>query len=102
MRGVVWQLAGIVGLGLCVTFASTFASIVGPHVDIQEPLNHWVVLFGSYLFFSFLSFGVARMIEGVLKQTEMKEFDRHLGAMFGFIKGVAFCVVLTLDRKSVV
>ncbi|MEZ6053469.1 MAG: CvpA family protein [Planctomycetaceae bacterium] len=95
MRGVIWQLAGIVGLVLCLVFAETISATVGPHVALAEPLNHWVVMFGSYLFFSFLSFGFARMIHGWLEQAKMTEFDRHLGSVFGLLKGIAFCLVLT-------
>ncbi len=95
MRGVIWQLAGIAGLILCLVFAETISAAFGPHVGLAEPLNHWVVMFGSYLAFSFLSFGVARMIHGWMEQAKMTEFNRHLGAVFGLLKGVAFCLVLT-------
>lgn len=95
MRGVIWQLAGIAGLVLCLVFAETVSAAVGPHVPLAAPLNHWVTLFGAYLVFSFLSFGVARLIHGWIEKTQMTEFNRHLGAVFGLIKGVAICLVLT-------
>ncbi|MGD9854267.1 MAG: CvpA family protein [Planctomycetaceae bacterium] len=95
MRGVIWQLAGIAGLVLCLVFAETVSAAVGPHVPLAEPLNHWVTLFGAYLVFSFLSFGVARMIQGWMEKAQMTEFNRHLGAVFGLIKGIAICLVLT-------
>ncbi|MBX3437972.1 MAG: CvpA family protein [Planctomycetaceae bacterium] len=95
MRGVIWQLAGIAGLVLCLVFAETISATVGPHITLAEPLNHWVTLFGAYLGFSFLSFGVARMIHGWIEKSQMTEFNRHLGAVFGLIKGIAICLVLT-------
>ncbi len=95
MRGVIWQLAGIAGLILCLVFAETISAAFGPHVGLAEPLNHWVVMFGAYLAFSFISFGVARMIHGWMEQAQMTEFNRHLGAVFGLLKGIAFCLVLT-------
>ncbi|MCA9073416.1 MAG: CvpA family protein [Planctomycetaceae bacterium] len=95
MRGVIWQLAGIVGLVLCLVFAETISAAFGPHVGLAEPLNHWVVMFGAYLVFSFISFGFARMIHSWLEQAKMTEFDRHLGTVFGLLKGIAFCLVLT-------
>lgn len=95
MRGVIWQLAGIVGLVLCLVFAETISAAFGPHVGLAEPLNHWVVMFGAYLVFSFISFGFARMIHSWMEQAKMTEFDRHLGTVFGLLKGIAFCLVLT-------
>lgn len=94
-RGVVWQLAGIAGLVLCVFFAGSFAAVVGPMINLEPPLNHWVTMFGAYLFFSFLSFSVARMLNGWIEKAQFKEFNQHLGAVLGFVKGAAFCLVLT-------
>ena len=31
-------------------------------MNLEPPLNQWVVMFVAYLFFSFLSFGFARLI----------------------------------------
>lgn len=95
MRGMIWQLAGIAGLVLCLVFAETIAAAIGPHVGLAEPLNHWVVMFAAYLVFSFLSFGVARLFHGWIEKAQMTEFNRHLGAVFGLVKGVAICLVLT-------
>jgi uncharacterized membrane protein required for colicin V production len=76
-------------------FAETFSAIVGPHVSLEPPLNEWVILFGAYLFFSFLAFGVARVLNHGIEKAELKEFNRHLGAIFGFLKGAVVCLVLT-------
>ncbi len=95
MRGVIWQLAGIAGLVLSLVFAETVSAAAAPYVGLAEPLNQWVTMFAAYLVFSFLSFGVARMIHGWMERAQMTEFNRHLGAAFGLIKGVAICLVLT-------
>ncbi len=95
MRGVIWQLAGIAGLVLSLVFAETVSAAASPYVGLAEPLNQWVTMFAAYLVFSFLSFGVARMIQGWMERAKMTEFNRHLGAAFGLLKGVAVCLVLT-------
>lgn len=94
-KGVIWQLAGIVGLVLCFAFAETISAAVGPHVNLPPPTNHWVVMFGAYLFFSLLSFSMARSIDKWIEKHEMKEYNQHLGAVFGFAKGVVICLVMT-------
>ncbi len=95
MRGVIWQLAGLAGLVVCVVFAESISAAASPYVALQEPLNEWVVMFVAYLGFSFLAFGLARLMQEAIDKAELKEYDRHLGAVFGLIKGVAFCLVLT-------
>lgn len=95
IKGVIWQLAGIVGLVLCFAFAETISAAVGPHVQLPPPTNHWVVMFGAYLGFSLLSFSMARSIDKWIEKREMKEYNKHLGALFGFAKGVLICLVLT-------
>jgi uncharacterized membrane protein required for colicin V production len=95
VRGVVWQLAGIAGIVLCLVFAETISHIGSPLVNLEPPLNQWVVMFVAYLFFSFLSFGFARLINSALEKAELKEYDKHLGAIFGLVKGAALCLVIT-------
>lgn len=95
MKGVIWQIAGIAGIVLCFAFAETISAAIGPRVPLEPPLNNWVVLFGSYLGFSFIAFGLARVLHGWVEKAQMKEYNRHLGAVFGFVKGVALSLVLT-------
>ncbi|CAK9043377.1 Colicin V production protein, partial [Durusdinium trenchii] len=95
MKGVIWQIAGIAGIVLCFTFAETISAAVGPRVPLEPPLNNWIVLFGSYLAFSFVAFGLARLLNGWVEKAQMKEYNRHLGAVFGFVKGVALSLILT-------
>lgn len=95
VRGVVWQLAGIAGIILCLVFAETISHVGAPLVKLEPPLNQWVVMFVAYLFFSFVSFGFARLINTGLEKAQLKEFNKHLGAVFGLVKGAALCLVIT-------
>jgi uncharacterized membrane protein required for colicin V production len=94
-RGLVFQLATIAGIILCLMFAETFSGIVGPHISLQPPLNEWVTMFGAYLFFSFIAFGAARMLTKGIEGAGLKEYNSHLGAVFGLAKGVVVCLVAT-------
>ncbi|OAI56118.1 hypothetical protein AYO47_09270, partial [Planctomyces sp. SCGC AG-212-M04] len=94
-RGFIFQLATIAGIVLCLMFAETFSGIVGPHISLQPPLNEWVTMFGAYLFFSFIAFGAARMLTKGIEEAGLKEYNSHLGAVFGLAKGVVVCLVAT-------
>jgi membrane protein required for colicin V production len=52
-------------------------------------------MLGIYLVFSLGSFAVARTIRGMLETLRFQEFDRHLGAVMGFLKGATLCLILT-------
>jgi uncharacterized membrane protein required for colicin V production len=94
-KGVVWQLAGIAGIVLCLMFSQGISAAFGPYVTLDPPLNHWVVMFGAYLVFSFIAFGFARVMNDWIEKASLEYFNRHLGAIFGLLKGVVLCVIMT-------
>jgi membrane protein required for colicin V production len=101
VKGVVWQLAAIAGVVLCLVFAESTSALAGPYVKLEPPLNHWVVMFASYVLFSFLAFGVARLLNDWIEKQQFGEYNRHLGAILGFVKGVVICLVLTFFAVTV-
>ncbi|REJ92525.1 MAG: hypothetical protein DWQ34_00340 [Planctomycetota bacterium] len=94
-KGAVWQLAAIAGVVLCFVFAESISAAAGPYVKLEPPMNNWVVMIGAYLVFTFISFGVARLLTDWIEKVKFGEFNRHLGALLGFVKGVALCLVAT-------
>jgi uncharacterized membrane protein required for colicin V production len=94
-RGLVWQLAGILGILLCITFAGTASKVIGPHINLPQPTNQWAVMFITYLLASLVAFGFARTLNGWIEKMEMKEYNRHLGAVFGLLKGALLVLILT-------
>lgn len=94
-KGMVWQLAGIAGIVLCFVFADAISAFAGPYVALEPPLNNWIVLFGAYVVFTFISYLIAGQITEYLAKVKLKEFDRHLGAVFGFVKGVILSLIIT-------
>lgn len=94
-RGLIWQLAGIAGILLCLTFAGTASKVIGPHINLAPPTNQWAVMFITYLLATFVAFGFARTLNSWINQLELKEFNRHLGAVFGLLKGALLVLVMT-------
>ena len=101
VKGVIWQVAAIAGVVLCLVFAESTSALAGPYVKLEPPLNNWVVMFGSYVVFSFLAFGVARLLNDWIEKQQFGEYNRHLGAILGFVKGVVICLVLTFFAVTV-
>lgn len=94
-KGMVWQLAGIAGIVICFLFADGISAAAGPYVSLEPPLNNWVILFGAYVVFTLISYVIAGQITEYLAKVKLKEFDKHLGAVFGFVKGVILCLIIT-------
>ncbi|RLS55526.1 MAG: CvpA family protein [Planctomycetota bacterium] len=94
-KGLVWQLAGIAGILLCMTFASTASKVIGPHINLAPPANQWAVMFITYLLASFVAFGFARTLNSWIEKMEFKEYNRHLGAIFGLVKGALLVLLMT-------
>jgi membrane protein required for colicin V production len=94
-KGVAWQLAGVAALVLCFLFATPLSLVVAPAIKLDPPLNRWVAMLAIYLLFAFGCFALARSIRSALESLKFEEFDRHLGAIFGLLKGAALCLVAT-------
>lgn len=94
-KGIAWQLAGIAAIVLCFAFATPLSASFAPSIPLEAPLNRWVAMLGIYLAFSFVTFGCARGFEGWMEKIKFKQYDQHLGALFGLTKGVAFSLVMT-------
>ncbi|MFN0055558.1 MAG: CvpA family protein [Planctomycetales bacterium] len=94
-KGIAWQLAAIAALVLCFAFATPLSLAVAPAIHLDPPLNRWVAMLGIYLGFSFGCFAIARMARGWLEALKFEEYDRHLGALFGLLKGATLCLVIT-------
>ena len=94
-RGLVTQLAWIAALVLCFKFADKLAPVIEPQINVEQPLRHWIAMFVLYLGFSLGSFLVARILHSWMEQAKFKDFDRHLGGLFGLIKGAVIVLVVT-------
>jgi len=93
IKGFVWQLATIAGIILCFIFAETVSIAVAPMTGLEPPLSRWVSILGLYIVSSFGAFALARMVKGGLEKAKFEDYDRHLGAVFGFIKGATICLI---------
>jgi len=94
-KGLVWQLATIASIVLCFMFAESLSIVLAPMIGLKEPLNRWVAMFLLYLIFSFLAFAVARSMKTMIEEAKFTEYDRHMGAVLGLLKGVGIALILT-------
>lgn len=94
-RGLIMQLAWIVAIVLCFKFADKLAPQIESQIGVEQPLRHYIAMLILYLGFSLGSFFVARSLSQAIEKAKFQDFDRHLGGLFGLLKGAVLSLVIT-------
>ncbi len=96
-KGMVWQIAALAALVVSAIVASKYGGALAPHINISvEPAwNHCAAMLVLYLATAMVIWLVFGMVSGLIDRVRLKEFDRQLGGIFGAVKGVLWCVVIT-------
>lgn len=96
IKGFAWQVASIASIVASYFVAYYFRNDVSKVINAQYPWNLFLamlVLYGGSSFFIWMIF---RLVSTTIDKVRLKEFDRHMGALFGFAKGMAFCLLITM------
>lgn len=91
-RGLLSQLAWVVALILCFRFSGALAPAIEPLIAVDPPLKQWIAMLAVYVGLCGVSFVAAGMLSSWMEKLRVKDFDRHLGALLGFVKGVIICM----------
>lgn len=97
-RGAAWQIAPIVSLVMGYMIAMPM-SVTAAHWFGQPPLNRLFALVTIYILVSLTVYLFFRSFREGVEKAQLTEFDRHLGAILGGVKGVivtlsATCILL--------
>ena len=94
-KGMAWQLASLASLVVSYIAALQFSERLAPTFGDTAPWNRFVAMLVIYMVTSFMIWTAFRLISGVIDKVKIEAFDKQLGAMFGFAKGVLLCVAVT-------
>jgi membrane protein required for colicin V production len=94
-KGMAWQLASLASLVVSYLAALKFSERLAPTFGSTAPWNRFVAMLVIYMVTSFMIWTAFRLISGVIDKVKLEAFDKQLGAMFGFAKGVLLCVAVT-------
>lgn len=95
LRGFVWQLASIASIVLSYLVAVRLREPLSQSIEMQAPWNGLLAMLILFIVTSLLVWVAFRLATRTIDRFRLKEFDRHLGAVFGLIKGGLFCVLAT-------
>ena len=93
-RGLLSQLSWVIALLLCFKFSGTLAPAIEPLISIAPPLKQWLAMLAVYVGLCGVSFVVAGMLSSWMAKAKIIDFDKHLGGILGFVKGVVICMTI--------
>lgn len=95
IRGFVWQLAWLAAIVGSTVAALRWGDELAPLFGSSAPWNHFIAMFVVFLFTSLMIWLAFRAIRQFIDRLKLEEFDRQLGAIFGLVKALAICLVIT-------
>jgi membrane protein required for colicin V production len=95
-KGLVWQLASLGAIVASYFVALEFRDEVAPYLKATPPWNVFLAMLILYVGTSLIIWLAFRLASRFVDRLKLKEFDRQIGALFGFAKGVLLCVIITL------
>ncbi|MCU0711707.1 MAG: CvpA family protein [Pirellula sp.] len=100
IKGFAWQVASLASIVASYFIAYTFRNDVAKMINADPPWNLFLAMLLLYFGSSFVIWMVFRLVSTSIDKVKLREFDRHLGAGFGFIKGVLLCLIVTMFAMS--
>ncbi len=95
-KGMVGQVAAIVSVVASFMVATTFYQQVAASINAPDPWDRIAGFVLVYLGTSLVVWVLFRQIRNSVKQMQLGDFDRQLGALLGAGKGVVVVAVITL------
>ena len=96
-KGVAWQVAAVASVVVSAGVAVHCSASVTPYLTVSthEPWNRFLAMLVLYVVTAGAIWILFRLISNAINRVQLKEFDRQLGVLFGFAKGVLYCVIIT-------
>lgn len=99
-KGMAWQVASLASLVASFVVAVRLSGPVAPYISAHEPWNRFLAMLVLYLITSAAIWLAFRLVAGIIDKIKLKTFDHQVGAVFGFFKGVLYCLVITFFAVS--
>ena len=100
IKGFAWQVASIASVIVSYVVAYRFRFQLAEMIQAAPPWNQFLAMLILYVGTSFVIWVGFRLLSGMIDRVRLKEFDRHMGAGFGFLKGLIYCLLITMFAMS--
>jgi|GEM_PF-494174 len=95
-KGLAWQVASIASLGVSYFVSLNFRGQLAQFITATPPWNVFLAMLILFLGTSLVVWVGFNFVSELIEKVKLKSFDRQVGALFGFAKGVLLCVLITL------
>lgn len=102
IKGFAWQVASIASIVVSYIVAYRFREPFSEVIKAEPPWNLFLAMLILYVGTSLVIWMLFRMVSRSIDRMKLKEFDRQIGALFGFGKGVLFCTLITMFAITLV
>jgi membrane protein required for colicin V production len=102
IKGFAWQVASIASIVVSYIVAYRFREPFSEVIKAEPPWNLFLAMLILYVGTSLVIWMLFRMVSRSIDRLKLKEFDRQIGALFGFGKGVLFCTLITMFAITLV
>jgi membrane protein required for colicin V production len=90
-----WQLAALASVIVSAAVALKGGASLAPYFHVHDPWDRVLAMLVLYVVTAAAIWFVFRLVKRVIDRVELKEFDRQLGAIFGLLKGIVYCILIT-------
>jgi membrane protein required for colicin V production len=104
LKGMAWQIASLASLVASYFIALRFSGSLAASglLGDEEPWNRFVAMLVIYLVTSLAIWLAFRVVSRAIDRVRLQEFDKQIGGLFGFAKGVLLCVAITFFALTLV
>lgn len=96
IKGFAWQLASIASIVISYLVAYHFREPFSQSIHAEPPWNRFLAMLILFVGTSLVIWVAFRMVSASIDRLRLREFDRHIGAVFGLLKGGLYCTLITL------
>jgi membrane protein required for colicin V production len=94
-KGLAWQVASVLSMFASYLVAYQFRDQLATKINAPAPWNMFLAML-----ILFLGTGVAvwigfALVRKTIDSLKLKDFDRHVGALLGLVKGGLLCIIIT-------
>ncbi|MHB8969249.1 MAG: CvpA family protein [Pirellulaceae bacterium] len=94
-KGLAWQVASLAAIFASYLVAYRYREPVAAWIPVPAPWRVFVAMLLLYVGTSLAIWIVFRLVSRLIDRVKLKDFDRQIGALLGFAKGVVLCTLIT-------
>ena len=95
-KGLAWQISSIASIVVSFFVSYRFKDVVATMIEMPDPWRGAVAMMALFVGSSLIIWLIFQSIRGAIEKAKLRDFDQQLGAIFGGVKGAAWCTALTL------